>query len=66
MINYKINGTRILNFVYDKAPRYDVQKRIPNVEKAKKLLKFEATISLDKILDEVIPWIDEMIKANKI
>jgi len=66
LINYKINGTRILNFVYDKAPRYDVQKRIPNVEKAKKLLKFEATTSLDKILDEVIPWIDEMIKANKI
>jgi len=30
------------------------------------LLKFEATTSLDKILDEVIPWIDEMIKANKI
>lgn len=37
--------------------QYDVQKRIPDVRKAKELLGFEASTSLDRMLDEVIPWI---------
>jgi len=36
---------------------YDVQKRVPDVSKAKRLLGFEATTTLDQMLDEVIPWI---------
>lgn len=38
---------------------YDVQKRIPSTEKAKKMLGFEAKTSLDKMLDIVIPWIKD-------
>jgi len=43
-----------------------VQKRVPNVSKAKKLLGFEAKTSLSVALDEIIPWIDEQIKLGGI
>ena len=43
---------------------YDVQKRIPSTEKAKKLLGFEAKTSLDEILDIVIPWIVDAKKKG--
>jgi nucleoside-diphosphate-sugar epimerase len=36
------------------------------VEKAKRVLGFEATTSLDDMLDEVIPWIREAIDKNLI
>ena len=36
---------------------YDVQKRVPSVQKAKDLLGFEATTTLDEMLNVVIPWI---------
>ena len=38
----------------------------PSVEKAKKVLGFEATTTLDQMLDEVIPWIDQAIKNGTI
>ena len=40
---------------------YDVQKRVPDVTKAKRLLGFEASTTLDQMLDEVIPWIKNQI-----
>lgn len=45
---------------------FDVQKRIPSVDKAKTLLGFEATTSLDEMLDEVIPWVKEAISSGLI
>jgi nucleoside-diphosphate-sugar epimerase len=42
-----------------------VQKRIPSVEKAKRLLGFEATTPLGAILDEVIPWLKAEIAAGR-
>jgi UDP-glucose 4-epimerase len=45
---------------------YDVQRRVPSVEKAKRMLGFEATTSLDAMLDEVIPWIREQIARGTI
>ncbi len=53
----KINGGKPFRYVSDKPFVYDVQKRIPDVSKAKKLLGFEAKTTLDKMLDEVINWI---------
>jgi len=38
----------------------------PDTEKAKKVLGFEATTTLDVVLDEVILWIDEAIKDGTI
>ncbi len=54
----KVKGPDVpLRIVHDDPFEYDVQRRIPSTEKAKRMLGFEATTSLDKTLDEVIPWI---------
>jgi len=39
---------------------------VPSVEKARRLLGFEATTSLDQILDEVVPWVTEQIRAGNL
>jgi nucleoside-diphosphate-sugar epimerase len=57
----KINPDKPLRTVSDPGFRYDVSKRIPSVKKAKELLDFEATTSIATMLDELIPWIKEMI-----
>ena len=62
----KIKGDEEFRYVSDPAFEHDVQKRIPSVEKAKRILGFEATTTLDKMLDEVIPWIDQAIKDGTI
>jgi nucleoside-diphosphate-sugar epimerase len=50
----------------DEPYKYDVQKRVPSVEKAKDLLGFSADTKLGAILDEVIPWITEQIRLGGI
>ncbi len=63
----KIHGQKKpFRFVSDEGFEYDVQKRVPDVTKAKKVLGYEATTSLDQILDEVIPWIREQVAAGRI
>lgn len=52
--------------VSDAAFEHDVQKRVPSVAKAREVLGFEATTTLDEMLDEVIPWIDQAIKDGTI
>ncbi|MBF0518139.1 MAG: NAD-dependent epimerase/dehydratase family protein [Nitrospirae bacterium] len=66
MIWNKINAGKPFRYVSDKPFQYDVQKRVPNVEKAKRILGFEATTTLSESLDEVIPWIAEQIKIGGI
>ena len=46
--------------------KYDVQMRVPDVQKAKRVLGFEATTPLETILQEVIPWVVEQIKLGNI
>ena len=55
-----------LRLVHDDPFEYDVQRRVPDTEKAKKVLGLEATTTLGETLNEVIPWIDEAIKNGKI
>ena len=43
---------------------YDVQKRIPNVSKAERVLGFKAETPLEAILKEVIPWVTDQIKKG--
>jgi UDP-glucose 4-epimerase len=63
----KIKGTAVpFRHVSDAAYEYDVQKRVPSVEKAKRLLGFECTTTLDEMLDEVIPWIDVAMREGRI
>lgn len=63
----KIKGADVpLNLVSDPAFEYDVQKRVPDVTKAKEVLGFEATTTLEDMLDEVIPWIENAIAEGTI
>ncbi|KKQ01654.1 MAG: hypothetical protein US11_C0005G0010 [Candidatus Roizmanbacteria bacterium GW2011_GWA2_36_23] len=62
----KINGNKKFRYVSDKPFKNDVQKRIPDVKKAKRILGFEAKTTLDEMLDEVIIWIRKQIKDIKI
>jgi nucleoside-diphosphate-sugar epimerase len=62
----KINGDVPISFVNDPAYEYDVQKRVPSVEKAKKILGFEANTSLSSALDEIIPWVTHQIDIGNI
>ena len=60
----KINGERPLRFVHDEPFEHDVQLRVPDVSKAKRVLGFEATTTLDEMLDEVIPWIRSELETG--
>ena len=40
--------------------------RVPDVRKARDVLGFEATTTLDQMLDEVIPWIRDELAAGRI
>jgi nucleoside-diphosphate-sugar epimerase len=62
----KIQPEKPFEVIFDNPFEHDVQKRIPSVEKAKNVLGFEATTSLDVMLDEVIPWIQEAITQDLI
>jgi len=66
LIWQKINGDKPFEYVSDPPYKYDVQKRVPNVEKAKRILGFEAKTSLSEALDEIIPWIKKQIKIGGI
>jgi UDP-glucose 4-epimerase len=67
MIWRKIKGPGVpLRVVHDEPFAWDVQRRVPSTEKAKRILGFEATTTLDAMLDEVIPWISEAVAAGKI
>lgn len=61
----KVNPEKPFRYVCDPPYPYDVQERSPSVEKARRLLGFEATTSLDAILDEVISWISEQVKVGQ-
>jgi nucleoside-diphosphate-sugar epimerase len=59
----KIKGAGVpLRVVHDTPFEYDVQRRVPSTDKAKRVLGFEATTSLSAMLDEVIPWIRQAIQ----
>jgi UDP-glucose 4-epimerase len=62
----KLNPDKPFNVTSDKPFEHDVQKRIPDTTKAKKILGYEATTSLDDMLDEVIPWIKEQVEHGNI
>ena len=55
----KINAGKPFKYISDPPYEYDVEKRMPSVTKAKEILGFEAKISLDESLDEVISWMRE-------
>lgn len=63
----KVHGdSKPFRYVSDPAFKYDVQMRVPSVEKSKQVLGYEALTPLDAVLDEVVPWIDQQIKLGAI
>jgi nucleoside-diphosphate-sugar epimerase len=63
----KIHGPdREFRYVSDPPFEHDVRMRVPDVRKARDLIGFEATTSLDAMLDEVIPWIRSEIEAGRL
>lgn len=62
----RINGDKAFRYVSDPPYEHDVQRRVPSTEKAKRILGFEATTTLDEMLDEVIPWIGSAISNGLI
>jgi nucleoside-diphosphate-sugar epimerase len=50
----------------DKPYLYDVQKRVPDVTKAERLLGFRATTPLTDVLDIVIPWVKQQAEYGNI
>jgi nucleoside-diphosphate-sugar epimerase len=62
----KIKGDAALTLVSDQAFTYDVQKRVPDVAKAKQVLGFECSTNLDTMLDEVIPWVTQAVADGRL
>ena len=53
-------------WVSDTPFKYDVEKRIPDTTKARERLGFEATTPLSAALQEIIPWVKEMLNKGQI
>jgi nucleoside-diphosphate-sugar epimerase len=57
---------RPFRFVSDPPFEHDVPLRVPDVRKAREVLGFEATTSLETMLDEVLPWIRAELAAGRL
>ena len=63
----KVKGPDVpFRFVTEEPYEHDVQRRIPDVGKARRVLGFEATTTLEEMLDEVIPWIEQAVSEGRL
>jgi nucleoside-diphosphate-sugar epimerase len=63
----KVRGPGVpFSYVCDESFEHDVARRVPSTEKAKRVLGYEATTTLDEMLDEVIPWIEQAMADGRI
>src|SRR5215207_1230993 len=63
----KVNGPDVpFRYVSDPPFEHDVQLRVPDVQKARDVLGYEASTTLDAMLDEVIPWIRGEVEAGRL
>ena len=64
---HKVHGPdRPFRYVSDTPFEHDVQLRVPDVRKSREVLGFEATTTLDQMLDEVVPWIRAELAAGRL
>jgi nucleoside-diphosphate-sugar epimerase len=67
LIWHKVRGPEeALRYVSDTPFEHDVAKRVPSVDRAKEVLGFEATTTLEEMLDEVIPWVRNALSEGVI
>ena len=62
----RVNPDKPFKYVSDDPFEYDVQKRVPDTSKAKKVLGYEANVQLETMLDEIVPWIKIQIDNGNI
>ena len=62
----KLRPADQFRFVSDKPFPHDVQRRMPDVRKAKQMLGVDCTTTLDQMLDEVIPWVQRQVELGAI
>jgi len=66
----KVHGSgpsaKPFRFESDPAYPHDVARRVPDTQKARAVLGFEATTGLSEMLDEVVPWIRREIAEGRI
>ena len=63
----KVKGPGVpLRIAHDPPFEHDVHKRVPSTAKAERILGFQATTSLEAMLDEVIPWVEAAIAEGTI
>ena len=61
----RIKGPEVpLRIEHDAPYPHDVQRREPDTRKARRMLGFQATTTLDEMLDEVICWVTEALAAG--
>jgi len=67
IIWHKVKGDdEPFRYVCDEAFEHDVQKRVPDTDKAREVLGVVADTPLEDMLDEVIAWIDVAIAEGRI
>jgi len=63
----KLKGGDVpLRVTHDEPYEHDVARRVPDVSKARKVLGFETTTTLDEMLDEVVPWVARAVRDGTI
>jgi UDP-glucose 4-epimerase len=62
----KLEPKKPFRYVTDEPFKYDVQRRVPDVSKAKKALGISCDTSLETMLDEVIPWVARQVELGNI
>jgi nucleoside-diphosphate-sugar epimerase len=63
---HRVNGEKAFRYVSDTPFDHDVQKRVPAVDKARDVLGFSATTTLDEMLDIVVPWVLDAMERGLI
>lgn len=67
LIWHRIKGPDVpFRWIGEDPFEHDVQRRVPAVQKAKDVLGFEATTTLDEMLDVVIPWVSASIRDGRL
>ncbi|WP_031477859.1 NAD-dependent epimerase/dehydratase family protein [Streptomyces bicolor] len=63
----KIKGAdEPFRYTSDRPYEHDVQRRSPDVSKARDVLGFTATTTLDEILDKIIPWVSQAVDEGRL
>lgn len=63
----RIKGAGVpFRYVSDSPFTHDVQRRVPDVTKARRVLGFSADTPLHRAIDEIVPWIEAELTAGRI